>query len=139
MLFGEFFHNIDQKGRMNFPSRMRDELGERFVVTLWSDNCLAVFSETEWDRICDRIRQLPIAKASKIQHYIFPNACYLEPDKQGRILLPQNLRDSAALGKDVAVIGMMDRAEIWDRDRWIENKRNFNSKSFEEHLEENGI
>jgi MraZ protein len=82
---------------------------------------------------------LPIAKASKIQHYIFPNACYLEPDKQGRILLPQNLRESAALGKDVAVIGMMDRAEIWDRDRWIENKRNFNSKSFEEHLEENGI
>ncbi len=139
MLFGEYFHNIDQKGRMNFPSRMRDELGERFVVTLWSDNCLAVFSETEWERICDRIRQLPIAKASKIQHYIFPNACYLEPDKQGRILLPQNLRDSAALGKDVAVIGMMDRAEIWDRDRWIENKRNFNSKSFEEHLEENGI
>ena len=53
--------------------------------------------------------------------------------------MPQNLRDSAALGKDVAVIGMMDRAEIWDRDRWIENKRNFNSKSFEEHLEENGI
>ena len=51
MLFGEYFHNIDQKGRMNFPSRMRDELGERFVVTLWSDNCLAVFSETEWERI----------------------------------------------------------------------------------------
>ena len=54
-------------------------------------------------------------------------------------MIPQNLRDSAGLDKDVAVIGVMDRAEIWDKERWLENKKNFNSKSFEEHLEENGI
>ena len=97
---------------------MRDELGERFCITLWSDNCLAVFSEQEWERICEKIRQLPLAQASKIQHYIFPNACIVEPDKQGRVLIPQNLRDSAGLDKDVAVIGVMDRAEIWDIGEW---------------------
>ncbi|MBQ4000255.1 MAG: division/cell wall cluster transcriptional repressor MraZ, partial [Oscillospiraceae bacterium] len=88
MLFGEFFHNIDAKGRMNMPAKMRDELGESFCITLWSDDCLAVFSMTEWERICDRIRSLPLAQASKLQHFIFPNACMVEPDKQGRILLP---------------------------------------------------
>ena len=139
MLYGEFFHNIDAKGRMNFPARMRDELGDRFCITLWSDDCLAVFSSQEWERICERIRNLPLAQASKLQHYIFPNACIVEPDKQGRILLPQNLREGVNLGKDVAVIGVMDRAEIWDKDRWLETKKGYNSKSFEERLEENGI
>ncbi|MBP0969739.1 MAG: division/cell wall cluster transcriptional repressor MraZ, partial [Oscillospiraceae bacterium] len=71
--------------------------------------------------------------------FIFPNACMVEPDKQGRILLPQNLRDNANLSKDVAVIGVMDRAEIWDKDRWLETKKGYDSKSFEERLEENGI
>ena len=139
MLSGEYFHSFDPKGRMNFPAKMRNELGESFIVTLWSDSCLAVFSNEEWNKLCGRIRNLPMAQATKIQRFIFPNACEVVPDKQGRILLPQNLRDGAGLKKDVAVIGVMDRAEIWDLDKWTENKKAQSASSFEQYLEEFGI
>lgn len=117
-LTGEYFPNIDDKGRMNFPSKLREELGERFYVTRWVDGSLAAFSEREWARICERVMEQPFSSARDAQRQLSANACLLEPDKQGRVSLPQNLRERAGILKEVAVIGVMNRAEIWDRARW---------------------
>ena len=139
MLYGEYNHNIDSKGRMNFPAKMREELGPAFVITLWQGNCLAAFTDAEWKRISDRIRQLPMSQSMDIVRYMFSNACSVEPDKQGRILLPQNLRDAVGLKKDVTVIGAMDRAEIWDTAKWQERKQHMSNDTFEQKLAELGL
>ena len=118
MLTGEYNHNIDEKGRMNFPSRLREELGEKFYITRWLDDCLVVFSESEWNSMCDKIKDRPIGSSRDIQRYLFANACMVEPDKQGRILIPANLRQRASLEKDVVVIGVLNHAEIWNREKW---------------------
>ena len=136
MLTGEYYHNIDAKGRMIFPSKLRDELGEHFYVTRWMDDCLSVFSESEWDTICERIRQVPFSKSRDIQRYLFANATDVVPDKQGRILIPQNLRDSAHLMKDVTVIGVMNHAEIWDSERWREKSSSIDADLFDEKMQE---
>lgn len=119
-LIGEYFPNIDSKGRMSFPSRFREELGERLYITRWLEDSLAVFSDSEWTSVCEKIKALPSASARKVQLYLFPNACAVEPDKQGRISIPQNLRERVGLTGDVAVIGMSNKVEIWDKQRWTE-------------------
>ena len=136
MLYGEYNHNLDSKGRMNFPAKMREELGPSFVVTLWMGNCLAAFSEEEWNRICDRIREMPMSQSLDLVRYMFSNACSVEPDKQGRILIPQNLRDAVGLGKDVTVIGAMSRAEIWDTAVWQERKKAMDNATFVQKMTE---
>ncbi len=121
MLIGEYSHNIDPKGRMIFPAKLRDDLGESFVVTKGlDDGCLYVYSSKEWSRIEEHIKQLPMAKARALQRFLFSSACLVEPDKQGRILIPQVLRDYAGLEKDAMVIGASVRAEIWAKDKWTQ-------------------
>ena len=139
MLYGEYNHNIDAKGRMNFPAKMRDELGASFIVTRWSDDCLAALTEREWNRIAERIQNMPLSETSEIARYMFSNANLVEPDKQGRIMLPASLREAAGLDKDVTVIGVMNRAEIWSTERWNEHKKQLNSSSFEARLKEIGL
>jgi len=117
-LTGEYFPNIDNKGRMNFPSRLREELGERFYITRWVDSCLAVFSEEEWKSVCEKINSQSFNSTRDAQRQLSSNACLVEPDKQGRISIPQSLRERAGITAEVAVIGAMNRAEIWDRARW---------------------
>lgn len=134
MLIGEYFHNVDAKGRMNFPSKMREELGERFYITRWLDDCLVVFSEEEWKITCDKIKTLPVTKSRDVQRFLFANAVQVEPDKQGRILIPQNLRERSGIVKDVAIIGVMDRAEIWDRERWLEKSGEMDADMFDDRM-----
>ena len=119
MLIGEYLHNVDVKGRMIFPAKLREDLGESFVVTKgFGDQCLYVYSRPEWERLEERIKGLPMAKARELQRFLFSSASLVEVDKQGRILIPQTLRDYAGIKKDVMVIGASVRAEIWDRDYW---------------------
>ena len=134
MLTGEYFHNIDEKGRMIFPAKLRDDLGEQFVVTRWLDDCLVVFSLEEWDNICTKLKEQPIGRSRDIQRYLFANACTVEPDKQGRILVPAVLRERAGITKDVAVIGVMNRAEIWDKQRWLDMADSIDADVFDQKM-----
>lgn len=118
MLIGEYQHSLDPKGRVNFPARLREGLGARFIITKGLDNCLFVYSEEEWKVLEDKIRALPVSKARSLQRFLFAGAVDVEPDKQGRVLIPANLREYAGLTKDVMVIGASVRAEIWDKDKW---------------------
>ena len=118
-MFGKYKHSVDEKGRLFVPSKLRDELGSTFYVTLGLDHCLSVYTETGWQAILDKYNALPISQARKMR-FLFANAAKCEPDAQGRIVLPQKLRAYAHLEKDVVVIGVSNRAEIWNAEKWAE-------------------
>jgi len=118
-MYGKYKHTVDPKGRLFVPSKLRDELGEAFYVTLGLDHCLSVYTEAGWQAILDKYNALPISQARKMR-FLFANAAKCEPDAQGRIVLPQKLRAYAHLEKDVVVIGVSNRAEIWNAEKWAE-------------------
>lgn len=120
MFMGEYQHSIDTKGRLIIPAKFRDDLGSAFVVTKGLDNCLFCYPLNEWKNLEQKLKALPFTKADAraFVRFFFSGATECELDKQGRILLPVNLREYAALDKDVVLIGVSTRVEIWSRERW---------------------
>ena len=117
-LTGNFSPTMDAKGRMSFPQKLRDEIGDRFIITKGIDGCLFVYSLENFETICVKLRAIPMIRGRAIQRNIMSWATEVEADKQGRILIPQNLREQAGLEKDIIVSGVFDRCEIWDRQRF---------------------
>lgn len=120
MFIGEFQHSIDSKGRLIVPSKFREDLGEKFVLTKGLDNCLFVYPIFEWRNFEDKLKTLPLTSkdARAFVRFFFSGATECELDKQGRILLPVNLREHAKIEKDVVVIGVSTRVEIWSKEEW---------------------
>ena len=120
MFMGEYSHNIDAKGRMIVPSKFREQLGDEFVVTKGLDGCLFVYPNEEWQNIEEKFRNVPLTSkdARKFSRFFFAGATTCEVDKQGRILLPAHLREFAGLEKDVVLVGVGSRVEIWSKDKW---------------------
>lgn len=120
MLLGEYNHNLDTKGRVSVPSKFRDDLGTSFIVTKGLDNCLFAYSKQEWQTFEEKLKTLPMTNtnARNFVRFFFSGATECEIDKQGRINIPQTLREYAGLTKDVIIIGVATRAEIWDREKW---------------------
>lgn len=123
MFRGEYSHTIDTKGRLIIPSKFREELGETFVVTKGLDGCLFVFSDEEWKAFEIKLKSLPLTNknARQFARFFVAGATPCELDKQGRILLPATLREFAGLEKDVVLTGMLNRIEIWSKEKWNEN------------------
>ncbi len=119
---GEYLHTIDAKGRLILPAKFRDALGDVFVVTKGLDKCLFVYGKDEWAILEEKLKQLPLAKAEAraFVRFFFAGAAEVECDKQGRVLVPANLRDYALLDKDVIVLGVSNRVEIWSKATWDE-------------------
>ncbi|MFR9228803.1 MAG: division/cell wall cluster transcriptional repressor MraZ [Acutalibacteraceae bacterium] len=134
MLIGQYQHNIDAKNRVIVPAKFREDLGERFYVTKGLDGCLFVLSEEGWKRLQDKIVAMPMSKARQ-QRFFFSGAAEVEPDKQGRILIPQPLRDYASIEKDVTFIGTGDRAEIWSTECWTQFNDNLTEDSIAEAMD----
>lgn len=120
MFLGEFRHSIDKKGRVILPAKFRDALKDGVVVTRGLDNCLWIFSKTEWMQVEDGIRKLSLTKnnARKFTRFLLSGASEEELDRQGRISLPQQLREHAGLERDIVIIGVSDRLEIWSKENW---------------------
>lgn len=120
MLLGEYQNTIDNKGRIIIPSRFREELGHRFILTKGLDHCLIIYSMEEWKRFEDKLKSLPIAskEARSFVRYFFSGAVECEADKQGRMNIPPHLREYARIEKDLVTIGVSDRVEIWSRQEW---------------------
>ncbi|MGB9662936.1 MAG: division/cell wall cluster transcriptional repressor MraZ [Moorellaceae bacterium] len=120
MFIGEYYHTIDEKGRLIMPARFREELGEKFIVTKGLDNCLFVYPLKGWEEMEQKLRALPFTRADvrAFARFFFSGATECELDRQGRILLPANLREYARLEKDVVVAGVSTRVEIWSRILW---------------------
>jgi len=141
MFMGEYNHSIDAKGRVIVPSKFRELLGEHFVVTKGLDGCLWVFPDDEWEKFSGKLRELPVAnsEARKLSRYFLAGATDAETDKQGRILLPQVLRDFADLDKEVVLVGAASRVEIWDKKSWEKNSTFDNMETIAEHMGEWGF
>lgn len=122
MFMGEYQHAVDAKGRLIIPAKLRDGLGERFIATKGLDKCLFVFPHTEFEAFSDKLRSLGMANsaARAFNRLFFSGATECELDPQGRILLPSNLREYAGVEKDVVIVGVENRVEIWSQERWAE-------------------
>ncbi len=120
MFIGEYAHTVDIKGRLIMPAKFREELGITFIVTKGLDGCLFVYSKAEWAVLEEKLKTLPFTSkdARSFNRFFFAGANECEVDKQGRILISQNLRDYANLTKDVVIIGVSTRIEIWDKEKW---------------------
>ena len=136
---GTYEHNVDAKGRLFIPTKLRDELGDNFVMTKGLDGCLSLYSQKNWAIIEEKIAALPSSKARSLQRYFFSNAMDCEPDSQGRVVIPQVLREFAGITKAVVVIGIVDKAEIWDAEKWRQYNESIDEEDVLKSMEELGI
>ena len=123
MFMGEYNHTIDPKCRLIIPAKFREALGDEFVVTKGLDGCLFVYANTEWNNFEEKLRTLPLTNknARQFTRFFLAGAAACEVDKQGRILIPQVLREFAKLEKDVVLVGVASRIEIWSKEVWEES------------------
>lgn len=120
MFIGEYEHSVDAKGRVIMPAKLREDIGEKFIVTKGLDGCLFAYSKTEWTNFEEKLKTLPLTNknARDFVRFFLSGAVECEIDKQGRFLIPNNLRTYAALEKEINIIGVGTRIEIWNRDSW---------------------
>ncbi|QHQ62047.1 division/cell wall cluster transcriptional repressor MraZ [Anaerocolumna sedimenticola] len=140
MFMGEYNHTIDIKGRIIIPSKFREALGDEFVVTLGLDGCLFVYPNEEWMNFVTQLKNLPGSKeARQLQRYFMAGAATCEVDKQGRILIPNKLREQAGLEKDIVFVGVLSKIEIWSKDKWESNNDYDDMDQIAEHMSEFGL
>ena len=120
MFIGEYEHSVDAKGRVIMPVKLREDIGEKFIVTKGLDGCLFAYSETEWNNFEEKLKTLPLTNknARDFVRFFLSGAVECEIDKQGRFLIPNNLRQYAVLEKEVIIIGVGTRIEIWNKEQW---------------------
>lgn len=143
MFIGEYQHTLDDKGRIIIPSRFRDDLGDGFVMTKGLDNCLFVYPKSEWKVLEEKLKTLPLTNrdARAFIRFFFSGATECILDKQGRVLIPANLREHSKLDKDAVIIGVATRMEIWSKDEWnsYNDDDNLSYESIAEKMAELGI
>ena len=122
MFLGEYEHSLDDKGRLAIPARFREELGEIVFITRGFDRCLMGFTRTKWELLSSQVSALPLGQddARKLRRQLFSNAAELQPDRQGRILIPPTLRAYAGLDEQAVIAGLNTYFEIWSLERWQE-------------------
>ena len=143
MFIGEYQHTLDIKGRVIIPSRFREDLGDGFVITKGLDNCLFLYPRNEWSILEEKLKTLPLTNrdARAFIRFFFSGATECIIDKQGRVLIPANLREHSKLEKDVVVIGVSNRMEIWSKEEWdaYNNDDNLSYDNIAEKMAELGI
>lgn len=141
MFMGEYNHTIDTKGRLIVPAKFREQLGDEFVVTKGLDGCLFVYSNEEWAVIEEKFRNIPLTTkdARKFSRFFFAGAASCELDKQGRILIPGVLREFAVLDKEVVLVGVLNRIEIWSKESWLSENSYDDMDEVAEHMAELGL
>lgn len=142
MFIGEYNHAIDSKNRMIVPAKLRDELNGRFVITKGLDGCLYVYPMEEWRKLEEKMKTLPLTNknARAFVRFFFSGAAEIELDKQGRGLIPQNLKEYAEIEKEIVSIGVLSRIEIWSKKKWEEyNNSDIDFESIAENMSDLGI
>lgn len=141
MFMGEYNHTVDLKGRVIVPSKFRETLGDEFVVTKGLDGCLFVYDMKEWNVFEEKLKSLPITNkdARQFVRFFLAGAATVEVDKQGRILIPGVLREFAELTKDVVLIGVASRVEIWSKERWNGTASYDDMEEIAEHMADLGL
>ena len=137
----EYNHTIDAKGRLIIPSKFRETLGDEFVVTKGLDGCLFVYDNKEWSAFEEKLKSLPLTNkdARQFVRFFLAGATLAEVDKQGRILVPSSLREFAGLEKEVVLVGVASRVEIWSKERWEGTATYEDMDEIAEHMAELGL
>ena len=120
MFIGEYSHNVDQKGRLAIPIKFRDAFGQGAVVTKGLDDCLFIYTQSEWEKLAEKLAHLPISQSNTraFSRLMLAGAMDIEMDKQGRLMLPEYLRQYAGVAKKVVITGLYNRLEVWDDQKW---------------------
>ena len=142
MFIGEYQHGLDPKNRIIVPAKLREGLGNTFVITKGLDGCLYAYPLSEWRILEEKLKTLPLTNkdARAFVRFFFSGACEVELDKQGRGLIPQNLKEYAGIEKDIVSIGVLSRVEIWSKEKWNEyNESNIDFDSIAEKMNDLGI
>ena len=128
MLIGEYEHSLDAKGRLIMPAKLRTDMGEKFIITKGLDGCLFVFSQNEWSNFESKLKELPLTNknARDFVRFFLSGATECEIDKQGRFLLVNTLREYAEITKEIIIIGVGTKLEIWNKDKWKKYNSNEN-------------
>ena len=141
MLIGEYEHSLDAKGRLILPAKLRIDMGEKFIVTKGLDGCLFAFSQNEWLNFEEKLKSLPLSdkNARNFVRFFLSGATECELDKQGRFLIPNNLRSAAGLEKEAIIIGVGTRLEIWNKTTWESMDDNISADDIAENMTMLGI
>lgn len=133
MFIGEYAHTIDEKSRLAVPIKFRPDLAEGAVITRGLDNCLFFFTKAEWQKLAEKLANLPLSQANTraFARLMLAGAMDVTLDKQGRIILPDYLKKYAGLNRQVVITGLYNRLEIWDAQIWAKYKQNTESQSEE--------
>lgn len=143
MFMGEYYHNIDSKGRAIIPAKFREEPGKTFILTKGLDKCLVIYTMEDWKVFEEKMKQFPTTDEGvrRFFHFLFSGACECETDSQGRIIIPQNLRKYANISKEIVSIGVVNKVEIWSKSNWetYNDEDNFIDNELAERMAELGI
>lgn len=141
MFMSEYNHTVDAKGRLIIPSKFRETLGEEFVVTKGMDGCLFVYANKDWTDFEQKLTSLPLInkEARQFARFFLAGAAQVELDKQGRILVPANLRTFAGLDKDIVLVGVGSRIEIWSKENWEDVNADSNMDDITSTMESLGL
>lgn len=139
MLMGKFKHAVDPKNRLIIPSKIKDQLGPVITMIKDSDHCLCLYSAEEWAKYTEKLSALPKTQSKALTRYLYSNAIELQPDSQGRVLLPQDMLEYAGITKNVITVGCGNYAEIWAEEKWAEESLDEQPEDFAEMLKELGL
>lgn len=137
VFIGEYEHLVDAKGRVIMPAKLRDGIGEKFILTKGLDGCLFAYSQTEWANFEEKLKTLPLTNknARDFVRFFLSGAIECEIDKQGRFLIPSNLREYSKLDKEIVIIGVGTRIEIWDKETWKKDEENISADEIAENMD----
>lgn len=138
---GEYSHSLDTKGRLIMPAKLRQDIGEKFILTKGLDGCLFAFSQTEWLNFEEKLKSLPLSdkNARNFVRFFLSGATECEIDKQGRFLIPTNLRIAGNLEKEAIIIGVGTRLEIWNKETWEKCDQEISADEIAENMANLGI
>jgi MraZ protein len=140
MFMGEYEHTLDEKNRIIIPTKLREELGKTFVITRGTDGCLFIYPEKAWEEFVNQLKQLPGNKEGReMQRYFMAGAAGCEADKQGRVMIPQRLLDAADIEKEVVSVGVIDKIEVWSKERWGKAQSVDSVDDMADHMAEFGL
>lgn len=139
MFLGEYRHTIDAKGRLFIPAKLREKLGEEFILSRGFDKCICVYPVEEWEKFTAKIEELPVAKERRIRRYFYAGAYEGTIDAQGRITLSQLYREFASLEKEVVIVGNSSHLELWSSDAWAEEQKFIDNEEITNELIELGF
>ena len=137
MFIGEYEHSVDAKGRVIMPAKLREDIGEKFILTKGLDGCLFAYSQTEWTNFEEKLKTLPLTNknARDFVRFFLSGAIECEIDKQGRFLIPGNLRAYSKLDKEIVILGVGTRIEIWNKETWNNSAEDISADEIAENMD----